>query len=342
MAYHPPEMNPTSRLFIRVLRATWDWSPRRGALAAAGAYAAVMIADWRIGAASVNLGVLFMVICAFAVWTMGEARGTALNMAVALGLSAIRHDQLQHGVFVHAVGMGAELFNLFSRLLTFALIGVVVNGLRAAVALERWHGATDSLTGALNKGAFEGEVETAAAKARATGQTLVLAYMDLDGFKSVNDGHGHSAGDRVLRSFATGTAEAIRANDLFARVGGDEFVALLTVANQEEGERVVELLHRRLTGILAATGLPVTCSMGALVMSSRDAAMDDGIMERADALMYEVKRTGKNGFRLARGGAVGTMLHASYQPLEDESLTDLLDRIDVAERTPCRLARRAA
>ena len=341
MPHRPPDTTLTSRLLVRLLDATSGWSICRAASVAAVAFALAMVADWETSA-GVNVSFLYLVACAFAVWSMGRTAGLSLAFTVAAALSVMRYYQFQSGAYVHTLGAGAQTWNLVSRLLTFALIGLVVDGLRTALALERWHGSTDSLTGALNKGAFEGAVEQAAARARRHDHALVLAYMDLDGFKQVNDRHGHSAGDRVLRSFAAATMQAIRSTDLFARMGGDEFVALLTVGTCEEGERVAELLHRRLTAILAASGLSVTCSMGALVMSSRDAAMDDGVLEQADRLMYEVKRTGKNGFRVARGGAVGNMLHASYQPVEDETLSELLGRIDLVERNACRITRRAA
>jgi diguanylate cyclase (GGDEF)-like protein len=156
------------------------------------------------------------------------------------------------------------------------------------------------LTGVLNKASFHERMASAIAAARGTSRAFILCYMDLDGFKLVNDRHGHSAGDEILRVFAKGSVDAIREGDLFARIGGDEFVALLTIPEAESGDHIAALVHRRISGVLAKTGLPVGCSMGALVATAEQLEPLEAAIQFADSLMYEVKRSGKAALRVGR------------------------------------------
>jgi diguanylate cyclase (GGDEF)-like protein len=301
--------------------------PRAWTFSIASLVATVLL-DHVTGAV-ISLSFLYIFAAAVAVWCLGERLGLVLSI-VAILISAV----LKHYDFVaitqqgRGIGLGAEAWNTFARILSIVIVGIVVDGLRIALALERWRASHDGLTGALNKAAFQERAGVLVRRAREQDRALVLAYMDLDGFKGVNDRHGHSAGDRVLRAFAGAAAKQIRDADLFARVGGDEFVALMAVRSCEEGDQVAEMLHGRLTKILRETGFAVTCSMGALVSASEMIDLDDGGLELADTLMYEVKRSGKNALRIARGGSLEARLHAAYPPIVNDDMVDILARID--------------
>lgn len=331
MVNRQPKLSATSALFVKLLDATSAWPWTKAATIVLGLLVMAAAIDWATGAA-VNVNILYMLVCALAVWCLGQRPGMAFCVVAGLAAAAIRHVEIRHWGGMGPVGHGAEFWNIGARLATFMLIGIVVDGLRMELALERWRGSTDSLTGALNNRAFQEQMSAVIDRTRARDGALVLAFIDIDGFKRVNDEQGHSVGDDVLRTLGAGALNAIRSTDLFARMGGDEFAALLEVRSCEDGERIVELLHGRLTVVLASTGLDITCSMGALVMSGSDAAFDDHVIERADALMYEVKRAGKNSFRVARGVAIGAILHSAFRPPEDDLLAPLLGRIDLAER----------
>jgi diguanylate cyclase (GGDEF)-like protein len=172
--------------------------------------------------------------------------------------------------------------------------------MRTALQLERWRASTDGLTGVLNKASFYQRMAAAVAAANGSDRAFILCYMDLDGFKQINDRHGHSAGDEILRLFATAAVDAIRERDLFARIGGDEFVALLSIGASEDGDYIAALVHQRLSSILARTGLPVGCSMGALIATAAQLEPIEAAVQLADSLMYEVKRSGKNALRVGR------------------------------------------
>jgi diguanylate cyclase (GGDEF)-like protein len=189
---------------------------------------------------------------------------------------------------------------MISRSLSMTIMIALASGLRHSLDQARWSATTDALTGVLNKAAFQHRLSELISHAQRRDDSLILAYLDLDGFKSVNDGFGHAAGDRLLCTFAEQASDTIRARDLFARVGGDEFVALMTVQTCHLGDIAAEHFHHRLSVILRETGYAVTCSMGAMVVESRTVSSPEALVEAADALMYEVKRTGKNALRVAR------------------------------------------
>ncbi|UAK24148.1 GGDEF domain-containing protein [Sphingomonas nostoxanthinifaciens] len=292
-----------------------------------GLQAAVLLCE-KLTPATVSTSLFYMLACACSAWCVGLTGGLLVGFATVSAGAIIKHSQLV-ALHLHALGPAAELWNTLARFLTVAILAMVVNGLRSALALERWRASRDGLTGLLNKAAFERMMAQAIVDAKARGRALVLAYMDLDGFKGVNDRFGHAVGDDVLRTFATAAVGVVRRGDLFARLGGDEFVALLSVRSCEEGDQVATMLHSRLTSILVDTRLGVTCSMGALVADAAGMESKGGLLRMADALMYEVKRSGKNALRIARGGGVGEALRAAYAPIDtSDELALLLKRID--------------
>lgn len=169
--------------------------------------------------------------------------------------------------------------------------------LRASYERERVFARRDGITGALTRQAFEQQADTMIEAAAELGRPLLLAYLDLDGFKTVNDRHGHEAGDQVLKQFGTEGRAALRREDCIGRMGGDEFALLVVLASIEEAQETAERLHRRFSGALANTAHQVTCSMGALAIAPDDGAYLDELLRKADRLMYAAKNGGKNGLR---------------------------------------------
>ena len=147
--------------------------------------------------------------------------------------------------------------------------------------------ATDPLTGCLNRRAFL-ERLARAVSAAAGGEQMVLCLIDLDGFKAVNDGAGHAAGDAVLRSVATRLGAAVRETDTVARLGGDEFAVLATVTGPTDGVFLAE----RVRDAVAAAGrfCGVTGSVGATMVNAADDVHE--LLCRADAAMYRAKSAG--------------------------------------------------
>ncbi len=119
--------------------------------------------------------------------------------------------------------------------------------------------------------------------------------IDLDGFKAINDAHGHADGDRVLRNVAAGLRLAVRANDIVARYGGDEFVVLMPdtdlAAAQLVAERVVAGVRGQRHQLADGTEGSVACSAG-LALYPDDGRTATRLLRTADAAMYRVKRAG--------------------------------------------------
>jgi diguanylate cyclase (GGDEF)-like protein len=158
------------------------------------------------------------------------------------------------------------------------------------VELIRVHEAlasTDPLTGIPNRRAFVDRLR-AAVEAAAWGHQTVVALVDLDGFKGVNDSAGHAAGDELLKNIASALGGAVRETDSVARIGGDEFAVLADVSATFSGEMLAE----RLREVVAAIGRPsgVTASVGVAEIEPGEDAED--LMYRVDSAMYRSKSAG--------------------------------------------------
>ena len=161
----------------------------------------------------------------------------------------------------------------------------------------------DTLTGLANRLFLNDRIERAVARARRTGGSVALLMIDLDGFKQVNDAHGHAVGDELLIVIARRLQESVRETDTVARLGGDEFVVLLEDTRHPEGtSQIVEKLiaAMRLPVLLDAGTIEISASIGLACMPQHADAADD-LLERADAAMYAAKAAGRNRWSMAAG-----------------------------------------
>ncbi|HEY4371979.1 MAG TPA: diguanylate cyclase [Burkholderiales bacterium] len=163
----------------------------------------------------------------------------------------------------------------------------------------------DPLTGLANRRLLEDRVRMAlrhARRDRARGHAALL-YLDLDGFKQVNDTLGHHAGDLLLQQVAQRLSEAVRGDDTVARLGGDEFVLVLAQAGEEDAGRVAQKIIDAVAQPYELEGTPaqigVSVGIGVYPAHGKDA---DSLMHAADAALYRAKEAGKGVYRLARPG----------------------------------------
>ncbi|HYI82903.1 MAG TPA: GGDEF domain-containing protein, partial [Acetobacteraceae bacterium] len=155
--------------------------------------------------------------------------------------------------------------------------------------------ARDPLTGLLNRRALEAQATRLLAEAARSGQPVALLLLDLDHFKSVNDTHGHAAGDAVIRGVAEVLMREIRQDDLACRWGGEEMLAVLRNCDLVHAEQRALRLRAAITAAQpgGVPGLRVTASMGVAAFPEHGAALD-ALTERADKALYVAKRYGRD------------------------------------------------
>jgi diguanylate cyclase (GGDEF)-like protein len=152
----------------------------------------------------------------------------------------------------------------------------------------------DPLTDILNRHGFERELKRSLAYVKRYGASAALIYVDLDGFKPVNDRHGHGAGDAMLKAVAEALSRNVRASDVVARFGGDEFVVLLWNVSEQIAETKARALEAAIYGTPVRWGdstLVVGASAGVALLGALDTPEE--VLARADAAMYARKRERK-------------------------------------------------
>lgn len=164
---------------------------------------------------------------------------------------------------------------------------------------------TDSLTGLYNRHYLDSHLAAVLDRSRTDGRPLAVAIIDIDFFKVVNDTHGHAAGDQVLRELAVRLEKSIRASDLVARLGGEEFIVVMSDTDMDTAQAITARLCRDVeaepfAASLIDGGLAVTASIGVAVIDHRDKTPDD-LVHRADVALYEAKHNGRNQVIAALG-----------------------------------------
>jgi len=153
----------------------------------------------------------------------------------------------------------------------------------------------DGLTGAHNKRYFHETLEREASRSKRYSRNVSLILFDIDHFKKVNDTYGHIAGDSLLCQLAALVRANIRREDIFARVGGEEFAIIVPETAAEEARAVAE----KIRGLIEATemvfdtiAIPVTVSLGVAGLAPNESA--EALYAKADALLYRAKQSGRN------------------------------------------------
>ena len=159
----------------------------------------------------------------------------------------------------------------------------------------------DALTDLPNRALLADRLHQGMSQAQRRGQLLAVAYLDLDGFKAINDQHGHEVGDHLLITVATRMRQSLRESDTLARIGGDEFVAVLVdLAGASDS---VPMLTRLLAAAAQPvqsgdTTLQVSASLGVTFYPQTDEIDADQLLRQADQAMYQAKLAGKNRFHV--------------------------------------------
>jgi diguanylate cyclase (GGDEF)-like protein/PAS domain S-box-containing protein len=159
----------------------------------------------------------------------------------------------------------------------------------------------DAVTQLPNRILLARELQQAMAQARRQNTRIAIAYLDLDGFKAVNDQHGHDVGDQLLAVVARNMRTELRSEDTLARLGGDEFVVVFTSLDDDRALRIAlrRLLHAASTAVeLDGRSLHVSASLGVALYPQAEALDADQLLRQADQAMYQAKLAGKNRYVL--------------------------------------------
>ncbi len=172
------------------------------------------------------------------------------------------------------------------------------------------HATYDSLTGLPNRKHFHDQLAKTITSAKQDKRIFTVLYLDLDGFKTINDDMGHTVGDQLIENTARRLERCVRKGDMVARVGGDEFIVLLQDVMSSNASKITEKIIENVSQpfLLADKTLSITTSVG-IATYPQDGTDANVLIHSADSAMYEAKRGGKNGYRVFRNR------HASLTPV---------------------------
>lgn len=156
----------------------------------------------------------------------------------------------------------------------------------------------DGLTGVANRRYFDERLSSSLARGRRSQAPMALLYLDIDRFKAINDGHGHAAGDQVLREFARRLKSCVREGDLVARIGGDEFVVLVEGADSRaSAEAIAAKLTQRMQQPFELPDASIAVGTSIGLGYSRASANADRLLAAADQALYAAKQAGRGTWR---------------------------------------------
>ncbi|MFH2007675.1 MAG: GGDEF domain-containing protein [bacterium] len=219
-----------------------------------------------------------------------RSRWGAIALSVLAAVTWLVSDQLADP---QAVSQTVPIWNVIVRMGFFLILGLSLTALRTALDREQRLARVDALTGILNSRAFHEQADREIERHRRLHHPFTAAYLDLDDLKGINDQHGHLVGDKVLRRIARAFESELRAADILARLGGDEFAVLFPHTGETEARLVVERLLDAARTQMAEDGWDVTISAGLVTFRTPPQSVDQ-LIRKADALMYQAKKRGKN------------------------------------------------
>lgn len=188
-------------------------------------------------------------------------------------------------------------------------------GFRENLEEQRQKALVDALTGLPNRAAWNERLEIEGARWQRYGGELLMAVLDIDHFKRINDEYGHLAGDKVLKIIAGELAKRVRVTDFIARFGGEEFVLLMPSTPMEGGLKLLDVLR---TAIEACPfhfkGQPVTITLSGGLAAYHPGEVAEQVFERADQALYRAKRGGRNRIESERYDACNDSLSSLGTP----------------------------
>ena len=252
------------------------------------------IVDYLTGS-EISFSVFYLAPVLYVTWFAGRPAGIiiAVISAATWGLVDVTAGASYSSAII-------PVWNSIVRLFFFLITLWLLGQMQQANAEVKILAQTDSLTGLANTRSFYEALSQEIMRLARYDRPFTLAYADLDLFKSVNDAHGHAAGDELLRGIAQALKNSLRDSDLIARLGGDEFAILMPETDQNAAAFVLARAFESITAIMDAKagslqGIGIT--IGAVVFLTPPESLDAAV-SAADKAMYEGKRAGKGAIRL--------------------------------------------
>ena len=280
---------PLGQAAPRLVAWTESWTPALVHLVAAALAAAIGALDLITGV-ELSFSIFYLLPVSVAAWRLGGRAGVAWAAIAALIWLGVDLYSGSHPT------LPIEYWNATVRFGFFLIVASALSRIRSMWQTERVLAGTDHLTGGLNSRAFHELVELERSRTLRYNRPFTLAYLDVDGFKAVNDTLGHSRGDDALQLIASTIRDNIRSMDSVARLGGDEFGLLFPETGRGAADVALRKIQLRLGEALTDQGLDLTFSIGAVICVGPPESVDR-LIQRADALMYSVKSGGRNGLK---------------------------------------------
>lgn len=216
--------------------------------------------------------------CDYQIRDLGSTNGTAVNGKPVTEALLNSGDTIQVGNF----------------LFRFLTAGSVESKYHETVysALTR-----DALTGTMNRRYMVESLKREVCRSKRSTETITVAMIDIDHFKSVNDTYGHLVGDEVLREFGKRIESVCREDDMLSRFGGEEFCLVLSATSAAEAESMLEQCRTVIADTqfnTTAGGVPITASFGFVCVDPGMSLSINEILEAADTMLYQAKETGRN------------------------------------------------
>jgi diguanylate cyclase (GGDEF)-like protein len=217
-------------------------------------------------------------------------RWVGIMISIASALTWLLADFTSGHTYSHPA---IPYWNMSVRLGTFLVITFLLSTLKHALEHEKELARTDSLTGIANRRYL---IELANAEINRAGRykhPFTVVHIDLDNFKTVNDHFGHSVGDALLRLVVSTIRNNIRATDIVARFGGDEFIILLPETGPESAGVITDKIQKISLDLMQKNQWPVTLSLGVATFIQPPSTVDE-MLKISDGLMYAAKNNSKN------------------------------------------------
>lgn len=271
-----------------------DRLPRHAVVPACVAGALAIAALDAVTGGRVAMTLFYLLPLSVAAWAGGKKMGSLFAVGIAgLWYAA---DALSFGEWSSTTA----IWNGVVRFAVLFLAAQVIATLHETIDEQRLLARRDERTGLANAREFMERAGVELKRVARFGSPLTVAYCDVDDLKVVNDTDGHEAGDRLLAAIAGALRSSLRASDMVARMGGDEFALLLPGTGEEDAWTALMKIIENTEG-LSTQGRRVTVSIGAVWTCLRSDDVE-GLLREADTCLYMVKGAGKDGLLLAAAG----------------------------------------